>query len=333
MVLLLSAMVAATTIGAAGVPLGRVVAAIGLTHGDPAFIARDLAGALVDQTAAHRARPRHRRAARGRRHRHAGTVPQPARRPRAGRSVERRGACGCRHHRGRGSISGIGGRSSPVRNAADHRVHGSAAATGILYRIATREGRTSIALFLLGGLAIAALANAGLGLLVFLADDRQLRDINFWMLGSLAGATWSKVGAIAPFLAGTAAILPFIARGLDLMVLGEFEAFHAGIEPQRLKRICVVVVAAATGAAVSVSGVIEFIGLVVPHLLRLMRPGPSSPSAVDALARSNPPSGRCDSVARTLAAPAELPIGILTAVIGAPFFLYLLQRQRLLVGA
>ena len=76
---------------------------------------------------------------------------------------------------------------------------GALLSTIILYRIATREGRTSVAMFLLGGLAIAALANAGLGLLVFLADDRQLRDINFWMLGSLSGATWTKVGAIAPF--------------------------------------------------------------------------------------------------------------------------------------
>src|SRR5262249_46554145 len=97
---------------------------------------------------------------------------------------------------------------------------GALASTILLYRIATREGRTSIAMFLLGGLALAALANAGLGLLVFLADDRQLRDINFWMLGSLSGATWPKVGAIAPFLLATALAIPVIARGLDLLVLG-----------------------------------------------------------------------------------------------------------------
>jgi iron complex transport system permease protein len=209
---------------------------------------------------------------------------------------------------------------------------GALIATLVLYRIATREGRTSIAMFLLGGLAIAALANAGLGLLVFLADDRQLRDINFWMLGSLSGATWAKVGAIAPFLAGAVLALPFVSRGLDLLVLGETEAFHAGIEVERLKRVCVVLVAAAIGAAVSVAGVIGFVGIVVPHLLRLLI-GPSHylllPAAVLLGAVLLVVA---DTFARTIAAPAELPIGIVTAVIGAPFFLYLLLRQRSLLG-
>ena len=140
----------------------------------------------------------------------------------------------------------------------------------MLYRLATRDGRTSIATFLLAGLAIGALANAGIGLLVFLADDRQLRDITFWMLGSLGGATWGKVVAIAPFVALLLGGLPFIARGLDLIVLGEAEAFHMGIAVERLKRIAIVLVAAATGAAVSVAGVIGFVGIVVPHLLRLV---------------------------------------------------------------
>jgi ABC-type cobalamin transport system permease subunit len=104
----------------------------------------------------------------------------------------------------------------------------------------------------------------------FSRDDRQLRDINFWMLGSLSGATWTKVGAIAPFLSSPWLASAFIARGLDLLVLGEMEAFHAGVSVERLKRTCVVLVAAAAGAAVSVSGVIGFVGLVVPHLLRLL---------------------------------------------------------------
>src|SRR5262249_37714018 len=87
----------------------------------------------------------------------------------------------------------------------------------ILYRLATRGGRTSIATLLLAGIAIGALANAGIGFLVFLADDRQLRDITFWLLGSLGGATWGKALAIAPFVAALLTALPFIARGLDLM--------------------------------------------------------------------------------------------------------------------
>ena len=147
---------------------------------------------------------------------------------------------------------------------------GALIATAFLYRLATREGRTSIAIFLLGGLAIAALANAAIGLLVFLADDRQLRDITFWMLGSLSGATWAKAGAILPFFLAAVAALPLIARGLDLLVLGEAEAYHSGIHVQRLKMFSILLIATAVGAAVSVSGVIGFVGIVVPHLLRLV---------------------------------------------------------------
>jgi iron complex transport system permease protein len=205
---------------------------------------------------------------------------------------------------------------------------GALIATGVLYRLATHDLRTSIAIFLLGGLAIAALANAGIGLLVFVADDRQLRDVTFWLLGSMAGSTWLKVAAIAPFLIVTAAAAPLIARGLDLLVLGEAEAFHAGVSVQRLKLVAIVIVAAATGAAVSVSGVIGFVGIVVPHLLRLLI-GPAHGVLLPASMMLGAALLLCaDTVARVLAAPAEVPIGIITAAIGAPFFLALLLRQR-----
>jgi iron complex transport system permease protein len=204
--------------------------------------------------------------------------------------------------------------------------------TILLYRLATRSGRTSIATLLLAGIAIGALANAGTGFLVFLADDRQLRDITFWLLGSLSGATWTKVAAIAPILALVMGAVPLIARGLDLVVLGEAEAFHMGVAVERLKRIAIVLVAAATGAAVAVAGVVGFVGIVVPHLLRLVI-GPGH--------RLLLPAALClgaillltaDTFARLVAAPAELPIGIVTAAIGAPFFLSLLLRQRALTG-
>jgi iron complex transport system permease protein len=209
---------------------------------------------------------------------------------------------------------------------------GSLVATSVLYRVATRENRTSIAVFLLGGLAIAALTNAGIGLLVFVADDRQLRDVTFWLLGSLSGATWAKVMIVAPFLAAMFAATPLIARGLDLLVLGETEAFHMGIQVERLKRTSILLVAAMTGAAVAFAGVIGFVGIVVPHLLRLMI-GPGH--------RLLLPASAClgaaltivaDSCARTIAAPAEVPIGILTALFGAPFFLGVLLRQRALAS-
>jgi len=210
---------------------------------------------------------------------------------------------------------------------------GSLITTLVLYRIASREGRTSVAIFLLSGLAIAALANAGIGLLIFMADDRQLRDITFWLLGSLGGATWRKAALLLPFLAVAVAAIPFIGRGLDVLVLGESEAFHSGINVERLKVVCIVLVSAMTGTAVAVCGVIGFVGIVVPHLLRLaIGPGhrlllPASAAFGAALMVF------ADMFARVLAAPAEIPVGILTATIGAPFFLYVLLRQRALVGS
>lgn len=209
---------------------------------------------------------------------------------------------------------------------------GSLATTLILYGIASRAGRTSIAIFLLAGLAIAAIANAGLGLLVFIADDRQLRDITFWLLGSLSGATWSKAVMITPVLAiGVAACL-WIGRGLDVLVLGESEAFHTGINVERLKQASIVLISAMTGVAVSICGVVGFIGIVVPHLLRLMiGPGHRLLLPASALLGAILVVG-ADTLARTIVAPAEMPIGILTAAIGAPFFLAILLRQRGLAG-
>jgi iron complex transport system permease protein len=209
---------------------------------------------------------------------------------------------------------------------------GSLVTTYLLHRIATRENRTSIAVFLLGGIAISALAGAGIGLLVFIADDRQLRDVTFWMLGSLSGATWEKVAILAPFVLAMVVAIPFVSHGLDLLVLGEAEAFYMGVSVERLKRISIVLVSAMTGAAVSFAGVIGFVGIVVPHLLRLsIGPGhrrllPASACAGAVLLLL------ADTFARTLAAPAEVPIGILTALVGAPFFLVILLRQRAVVG-
>ena len=209
---------------------------------------------------------------------------------------------------------------------------GSLVTTFILYGIASRSGRTSIAIFLLAGLAIAAIANAGLGLLVFIADDRQLRDITFWLLGSLSGATWAKTATIAPVLAiGLIACLS-IGRGLDVLVLGESEAFHSGVNVERLKRISIVLISAMTGVAVSICGVVGFIGIVVPHLLRLViGPGHRLLLPASALLGAVLVVG-ADTLARTIVAPAEMPIGILTAAIGAPFFLAILLRQRGLAG-
>ncbi len=181
---------------------------------------------------------------------------------------------------------------------------------------------------LLAGIALAALAGALTGILVFMADDRQLRDLTFWNLGSLAGATWVKVLAVAPVIVAALATAPFLARGLNALALGEATANHLGIPVQRFKHVAIVSVAAATGVSVAVSGGIGFVGIVVPHLLRLII-GPDNRYLLPASALLG---GTllilADSVSRTIVAPAELPIGIVTAVAGAPFFLWILLRKR-----
>ncbi|MGP9822738.1 FecCD family ABC transporter permease [Salinarimonas sp. NSM] len=205
---------------------------------------------------------------------------------------------------------------------------GGLASTLVLYAIATRNGRTSIATMLLAGIALGALAGAASGFLAYLSDDRQLRDLTFWSLGSLGGATWAKLVVIAPILLATLAATPILARALNALVLGEAEAYHLGIAVERAKAAIVVLVAAAVGASVAAAGVIGFVGIVVPHLLRLVV-GPDHRVLLPASALLG--AGLlvgADLVARTVVAPAELPIGIVTAAIGAPFFLWLLLRRR-----
>jgi iron complex transport system permease protein len=205
---------------------------------------------------------------------------------------------------------------------------GGLVTTLLLYRIATRQGRTSVATMLLAGLALTALAMALTGILVFMADDRQLRDLTFWQLGSLAGATWEKNASVGPIIVLALAATPFLARGLNAMALGEATALHLGIPVQRLKYVAIVSVSAAVGASVAVSGGIGFVGIVVPHLLRLAI-GPDNRYLLPASALLGAILLLlADAVARTIVAPAELPIGIVTALAGAPFFLWILLRNR-----
>ncbi|MFZ2100464.1 MAG: iron ABC transporter permease [Oricola sp.] len=205
---------------------------------------------------------------------------------------------------------------------------GGLVSTLLLYRISTRHGRTSVATMLLAGIALGALAGAFTGLLVFRADDRELRDVTFWGLGSLAGATWTKNLMAAPLILPVLVALPLMARSLNALALGEASARHLGVDVQRFKNIAILCVAAATGASVAVTGGIGFVGIVVPHLLRLaigpdhryLLPASALLGAVLLLF--------ADAVARQIVAPAELPIGIVTASVGAPFFLWLLLRKR-----
>jgi iron complex transport system permease protein len=205
---------------------------------------------------------------------------------------------------------------------------GSLISTMLLYTIATRHGRTSMATMLLAGIALGALAGALTGLMIYIADDRQLRDITFWGLGSLSGATWMKIGSAGPLIAAGIAGSFYVSKALNALLLGEAEARHLGHDVQALKRIAILSVSAATGASVAVSGGIGFIGVVVPHLLRLLI-GPDNRYLMPASAMLGAITlVLADMISRTLVSPAELPIGIVTAVIGAPFFLWLLLRRK-----
>jgi iron complex transport system permease protein len=203
----------------------------------------------------------------------------------------------------------------------------------LLHWLAVRDGRTSVATLLFTGIALGALAQAGTGFILFIASDQQLREFTFWSLGSLGGATWIKVAMVLPLTCVSFLIAGFLAHSLDALALGEAEAFHIGINVERVKRFAIVAVAAGVGAAVAVAGVIGFIGLVVPHLLRLMI-GPSHGKLLigSALLGAALLVG-ADVIARTVAMPAELPLGVVTAFMGAPFFLWLLRRYRATLGA
>lgn len=205
---------------------------------------------------------------------------------------------------------------------------GGLGVTAVVYRLGRRDGQTSVAAMLLAGVALSALAGALIGLFTYLADDATLRSLTFWNMGSLNGASYARLWPLLLVGAGVAFWLPRRAAALNALLLGESEARHLGIEVERLKRELVLCTALGVGAAVAAAGLIGFIGLVVPHLLRLLV-GPDHRILLPASAMAGAALLLlADLLARLLLAPAELPIGIITALLGAPFFLYLLVKGR-----
>jgi iron complex transport system permease protein len=204
---------------------------------------------------------------------------------------------------------------------------GGVATTFLLVAIVGRQGQLAMGTLLLAGIAIGALSGALTGLISYASDDRELRDLTLWMLGSLSGASWPKVLAVLPFALVIAAALPRMVRALNGLLLGEAEAFHLGIDVERSKRVIILVTAAAVGAAVAVAGVVGFVGIVIPHLIRLLAgpdhrvvlPGSALLGATLVLF--------ADMFARMLVRPAELPLGVVMALIGAPIFLHMVVRR------
>ncbi|MCW7555657.1 iron chelate uptake ABC transporter family permease subunit [Endozoicomonas gorgoniicola] len=205
---------------------------------------------------------------------------------------------------------------------------GSCLTTFVVYKMGTTSNGTSVATMLLAGVAITALAGAGLGILTYISDDSTLRNLTFWQMGSIAGATWNSVLICLSLLAPVVLLLCRYGSILNAMLLGESEARHLGINVQSAKLTLIVLTALVVGVSVSVAGIIGFVGLVVPHLIRMMV-GPDHKILLPASAMLG---GTllllADMVARVIVSPAELPIGIVTALMGAPFFISLLWQQR-----
>ena len=205
---------------------------------------------------------------------------------------------------------------------------GAFAATMLVYRLSSSFGKVNVMTLLLAGIAVNAVCGAGTGFLSYIARDPQARNITFWSLGTFTTADWRGVAFVAVAFAICFAIAIGYSKSLNALMLGEDEAAYLGVAPERLIIRLLVVNTIMVSVATAMVGVIAFLGLVVPHILRILRSSnymfliPAS-ALLGAILMEV-----IDIVARVVIAPAELPIGILTAVIGAPVFLWILLRQQ-----
>ena len=205
---------------------------------------------------------------------------------------------------------------------------GGLGATLLVYAVARAGGRTEVVTLLLTGIAINAFAQAGLAFVLFMADTASREQIVFWQLGSLAGSLWSEVVVVLPVLVIGTVLALMMSRQLDLLALGERNARHLGVDVERLRIVAIVLVALLTGVAVAFAGIIAFVGLVVPHIIR-MALGPAHRGLLLASAVGGGALlAVADLLTRTLVSGADLPIGMLTALVGGPFFFGLLYQQR-----
>ncbi|MGK3186437.1 iron ABC transporter permease [Enterobacter sp. Tr-810] len=203
---------------------------------------------------------------------------------------------------------------------------GALAATVVIFLL-SQQRESSLSRLLLVGIAINALCGAAVGVLSWISNDAQLRQLSLWGMGSLGQAQWSTLLAVTSLMVPTVWIIWRLATALNLLQLGEEEAHYLGVDVKVVQRILLLCSALLVAAAVAVSGVIGFVGLVVPHLMRMwlgadhraVIPGSVLAGAFLLLI--------ADTVARTLVAPAEMPVGLLTSILGAPWFLWLIFRR------
>ncbi|KAA9332491.1 iron ABC transporter permease [Hymenobacter busanensis] len=205
---------------------------------------------------------------------------------------------------------------------------GALAATWLVYRLSAAQGRVTVATMLLAGIAVNALATGGTGCFSYFARDPQARSITFWSLGSFSSADWSGVYLVGAALALGVGLSLQLTKGLNALQLGENEAQYLGVNVRRLQTRVLLLNTLLVAVATSLVGVIGFVGLLVPHLLRLLGFSDNRRLLLGACLLGGALLVVADAVARTVIAPAELPIGVLTAFVGAPVFLWMLARHH-----
>ncbi len=209
---------------------------------------------------------------------------------------------------------------------------GALAAIGMVLALGQRAGPNATILMLLLGIGVNALGGAMIGVATYLSSDTELRALSIWLLGTLAQVEWPVLAVALAIVTAALAVLLGAARRLDLLALGEDSARHLGVDVARLRLLVAVMTALAVGAAVSLSGIIGFLGLVVPHLIRItLGPGHGALLPLAALGGAAFLS-LADLVARMIALPAEIPVGIVMACVGAPLFIWVLLSAWRRIG-
>jgi iron complex transport system permease protein len=205
---------------------------------------------------------------------------------------------------------------------------GALITTILVFQISKVDGKAVVTTMLLAGIAINALSMATTGLMTYMANDAQIRTIQFWNLGSLGGASWEALKVAAPICLIPILMVPGLGKSLNAFALGESQATHLGVNPKLLKNKVIILTTLGVGVSVALCGAIGFVGLIIPHIIRLFAGAdhrlvlPAS-ALLGAVVLT-----LADLVSRTIVAPAELPIGIVTAMVGTPFFIWLLIKNR-----
>ena len=207
---------------------------------------------------------------------------------------------------------------------------GGVVATYLVFMLARarEDGRASIVMLLLTGLAVNALMMSAIGFLSYIARDPQARSITFWSLGTLSGASWTAVQVVAVSTIGGTALAMTYSKQLNALMIGEEEAMYLGVNVNRLKWIILSINVVIVAVATAFTGVISFVGLIVPHILRMLRGSDNRFLILGSALTGATLLSLADLIARLVLRPAELPIGIVTSVVGVPVFLYLLRRRQ-----